>query len=114
MARYIFRDLVLDAAAWIETGEWTHNNGELARALRERPIAAAAAEELRCYRKKILERGAQLDELDPQRRHKLRIQAKKTRYARNSFAVHFPARNLRGSGGPSWRGWRSCRTRSAT
>jgi triphosphatase len=87
-----FRNLVLDAAAWIETGEWTHNNDELGRALRERPIAAAAAEVLRCYRKKILKRGAQLDELDPQRRHKLRIQAKKLRYASEFFGSAFPGK----------------------
>jgi CHAD domain-containing protein len=85
-----FRDLVLDTAAWIEAGEWTHNDDKLARALRERPIAASAAEELRRYRKKILNGGARLDELEPQRRHKLRIRAKKLRYASEFFAGAFP------------------------
>jgi CHAD domain-containing protein len=87
-----FRALVLDAAAWIESGEWTHNDDELARALRERPIAAAVTEELRRHRKKILTSGARLDELDPQRLHKLRIRAKKLRYASEFLAGAFPGR----------------------
>jgi inorganic triphosphatase YgiF len=91
-----FRGLVLDTAAWIESGEWTHNDDEPARALRARPIAAAATEELRRHRRKILTRGAKLEELDPQRRHKLRIRAKKLRYASEFFAGAFPGRK-------SWR-----------
>ena len=42
-----FRGLMLDAAAWIEVGDWTRNSDNLTRLLREQPIAAAAAEELR-------------------------------------------------------------------
>jgi CHAD domain-containing protein len=42
--------------------------------------------------KKILKRGRKLRELDPRRRHKLRIQVKKTRYAAEFFAGVFPSR----------------------
>jgi triphosphatase len=77
-----FRDLVLDTACWIEAGEWTRSTDDLTRSLREQPIVPAAADEMRRRWKKILKAGAQLDELDPQRRHKMRIQAKKLRYAR--------------------------------
>jgi CHAD domain-containing protein len=87
-----FRSLVLETAAWIESGEWMHNNDELARAMRERPIATAAAEGLSRHRKKILNGGAQLDELEPQRRHELRIRAKKLRYASEFFAGAFPGK----------------------
>jgi triphosphatase len=87
-----FRALVLDAAEWIESGDWTRNADALACALRERPIAAAAADELRRRRRKILQRGARLNEIDPQRRHKLRIQAKKLRYASEFFAGAFPGK----------------------
>jgi triphosphatase len=87
-----FRALVLAAAEWIESGDWTRNHDELARALRERPIAAVAADELRRRRKKILQSGARLNEIDPQRRHKLRIQAKKLRYASEFFAGAFPGK----------------------
>jgi inorganic triphosphatase YgiF len=87
-----FRGLMLDTAAWIEAGDWTRNVDDLARTLRERPIVAAAADELRQRWKKLLKRGAQLDDLDPQRRHKMRIQAKKLRYAAEFFAGAFPGK----------------------
>jgi CHAD domain-containing protein len=87
-----FRGLVLKIAAWIESGDWTRNANDLARMLREQPVAAAAAEELRRRRKSILKRGKRLDELDPQRRHRLRIQAKKLRYAAEFFAGAFPSK----------------------
>jgi CHAD domain-containing protein len=87
-----FRSLAFDTAAWIETGEWRHSKGEVAGALREGPIAAMAAEKLRRHRKKILNGGAHLDELEPRRRHELRIRAKKLRYASEFFAGAFPGR----------------------
>jgi inorganic triphosphatase YgiF len=82
-----FRALVLDGAAWIETGDWTHD--DLIRPLREEPIAVAAAEELKERWRKILKRGSRLDTLDSQQRHKLRIQTKKLRYASEFFAGAF-------------------------
>jgi triphosphatase len=85
-----FRSLVIDTAEWIETGDWNRNPDDLARALRERPIAAAAADQLQRRWKAILKRGKCLGELDSQRRHKLRIQAKKLRYAAEFFAGAFP------------------------
>ena len=87
-----FRTLVLDAAAWIEAGEWTRGDDEVLREARDRPIALAAAEELQRRWKKILKRGKKLDALDPMRRHKLRIQAKKLRYASEFFGTAFPGR----------------------
>src|ERR1700730_8642517 len=85
-----FRDLALDAAAWIETGDWTRNPNDAAGMLRQRAFAAVAAKQLGRQWKKILKRGKCLDTLDPQHRHKLRIQAKKLRYAAESFTPAFP------------------------
>jgi CHAD domain-containing protein len=85
-----FRRVALDTAAWIEAGEWMHNNDESACARRERPIATAAAEEMRRRRRRILNDAAHLDKLDAQRRHELRIRAKKLRYASEFFAGAFP------------------------
>src|SRR5262249_47745637 len=62
------------------------------RWLREQPIGVAAADELRRRWKKILKAGARFEELDPQRRHKIRIQAKKLRYASEFFAGAFPGK----------------------
>jgi triphosphatase len=87
-----FRQLVLDATAWIEVGDWTRKADDASLSLRERPVCEAAAAELRRRSKKIRKQGAELATLDPRRRHKLRINAKKLRYATEFFAVAFPGK----------------------
>ena len=84
-----FRKLVLDTAAWIESGDWISNPDISACRLREQLITVAAAKVLRRRWKKLLKRGRRLDELDAKRRHKLRIQGKKLRYAAEFFASAF-------------------------
>jgi CHAD domain-containing protein len=64
----------------------TTGRATLTPLLREQPIAPAAAEDLKRRWKKLLKTGAQLDALAAQRRHKMRIQAKKLRYAAEFFA----------------------------
>jgi triphosphatase len=87
-----FRTLVLDTAAWIEDGDWTRNADEPARAVRDQPIATAAAAEIERRRKKMVKRGTKLAELDQVRRHRIRIQAKKLRYASEFFSATFPGK----------------------
>jgi triphosphatase len=84
-----FRDLVLNIAAWVEVGDWTKNADELTAAMRQRPIVETATDELQRRRKKIHKRARHLRKLSPRRRHKLRIQAKKVRYASEFFASLF-------------------------
>jgi triphosphatase len=91
-----FRDLMIDTAAWIEAGDWSRNADERASALRTTSITMLAADELNQRRKKVLKSGARIKELDAQRRHKLRIQAKKLRYAAEFFAGAFPGRKAKG------------------
>ena len=87
-----FRDLALDTVAWIELGDWTRNLDDAARLLREQPVAAVAVEQLGRRWKKIAKRDKRLAEMDPQGRHKLRIRAKKLRYAAEFFATDFPGK----------------------
>ena len=87
-----FRNLVFDTAYWIEAGDWTRNPDDLTRLLREQPIVGAATDELRRRWRKLLKTGAQLRELDPERRHIMRIQAKKLRYASEFFTGAFPGK----------------------
>src|SRR6266446_4895796 len=86
-----FRSLVLDTACWIEAGDWTRNPDDLTRLVREQPIVGAAADELRRRWKKLLKAGAQLRELDPERRHRMRLQAKKLAQLRTRFQKLLPA-----------------------
>lgn len=87
-----FRLLVLGLAAWIEAGDWTRIDEEPARANRDLPIAIAAAAQMDHRRKKIVKRGNKLDHLDPTSLHRIRIQAKKLRYAGEFFGVTFPGK----------------------
>jgi triphosphatase len=87
-----FRTLLLDTAAWIEAGDGNSDADELAHALRDQPIAIVAAAEMERRRRKVLKRGAKLAELDSARRHGIRIQAKKLRYASEFFGSVFPGK----------------------
>ena len=87
-----FRDLVLNTAAWIEVGDWTRNADDLVRGLRQRSIVKTAADELQHRYKKVRKHGKNLRKLSPRRRHKLRLQTKKVRYAAEFFAAAFPGK----------------------
>lgn len=87
-----FRHLLLALAAWLEIGGWRRPHSELLRKRGDTPIAISAAEQLRRRSKKIRKRGRRLAKLDQHRRHKLRIQAKKLRYAAEFFATVFPGK----------------------
>jgi inorganic triphosphatase YgiF len=82
-----FRRLLIDLLVWIETGPWT--GAAQTASERRRPIRDFAAAELRQRRRKIARRGEALRELDDAHRHKLRIEAKKLRYAADVFAGLF-------------------------
>jgi CHAD domain-containing protein len=86
------RALVLDIAEWIEGGQWVRSADDSRRLLRDRPIAQAAFDELRRRRMGILKKGRHLGDLSTHRRHKLRIQTKKLRYAAEFFTEAFPGK----------------------
>jgi inorganic triphosphatase YgiF len=82
-----FRRLLVDLLVWIETGPWTAAEAHVRR--RGRPICRFAAKELGKRRRRIVTRGRRLRKLEPPARHKLRIEAKKLRYAADAFAGLF-------------------------
>ena len=84
-----FRAALLDLAEWTEIGPWTHENAER-EALRVRPAAEHARKALRRLRKQIRQQGSDLDELSVSHLHRLRIRAKRLRYATEFFAATFP------------------------
>ena len=84
-----FRDLALDVAAWLETGGWRQPRNRQARERGEAAIATVAAAQLSRRWKKLRQRGRQLAKLDAEARHKLRIQAKKLRYATEFYKTVF-------------------------
>jgi CHAD domain-containing protein len=74
-----FRDLLIEVTGWVDTGAWLSRppSAELARAF--------ADEALQKRRRKLLKAGKDLAALDDAGRHKVRIQAKKLRYAAEGF-----------------------------
>lgn len=74
-----FRDLMIEVTSWVDTGAWLSRppSGELARDF--------AHEVLQKRRRKVVKRGKDLAGLDDAGRHKVRIEAKKLRYAAEGF-----------------------------
>ncbi|WP_297515843.1 CHAD domain-containing protein [uncultured Caulobacter sp.] len=82
------RDLLLDAAAWLEAGAWT-TDPSLAPPRERR--ARAYAREVLDHRLAQMRKGAKrFDDLDAHGRHRLRLKGKILRYAVEDFAALFP------------------------
>lgn len=75
-----FLALTLDLAAWLDGGAWRDPAGPAAAPIRK--FARAGLERLR---RQIKRRGRGLKRLSPELRHKLRIRAKRLRYAVEFF-----------------------------
>ena len=84
-----FRELTLDVARWLEAGGWRAPPSRPARERWEEPIETVARAQLKRRRKKIRKRGRILEKLDAHARHKLRIEAKKLRYATEFYKTVF-------------------------
>jgi triphosphatase len=89
-----FRQLSLTLATWLEIGDWRHPRNDLLRERGDTPIAISAAAQLRRRSKKIRKRGRLLAKLDQHGRHRLRIRAKKLRYAAEFFETVFPGKKV--------------------
>jgi triphosphatase len=87
-----FRILTLEIAAWLEAGQWSNPQDDLVRDRGDIPIETSAARQLSRRFRKIRKKGKVLAQLNARDRHKLRIQAKKVRYASEFFATLFPSR----------------------
>lgn len=81
-----FRGLMLDLLIWAEDGAWRRPDDPDARERLDRPVEASAAKILRKRRRRVRKRGRDLDRLDAEARHRVRIEAKKLRYAAEFFS----------------------------
>lgn len=82
------RAVLLEAAAWLEAGDWA-TDPALAR-IRDASAKAYAAEVLDARRKAVKKRAKRFDELDAHARHRLRLKGKTLRYAAEDLAPLFP------------------------
>jgi triphosphatase len=88
-----FRVLMIELAAWIETGAWLTDVALAAP--REQPAEEFAAEALSRRWRKLRRRAADLEDGSDEARHAARIAAKKLRYAAETFASLFPPKPTR-------------------
>jgi triphosphatase len=82
------RDVLLEAAAWLETGDWSADP-HLA-ALRDSRADAFAARVLDHRLKQVKRRAKSFDDLDAEARHRLRLKGKTLRYAAEDLSPLFP------------------------
>jgi CHAD domain-containing protein len=81
---------VLDLAEWVESGPWAVDDDTKRKALRTRAVSEHAKRKLARLRKRIKSKGADLRHRSVRQRHRLRIRAKRLRYATEFFAATFP------------------------
>ena len=74
------RRLMLDLVGWVETGAWRESETA------QRPLAPFARARLDKRWRKVRKGGRDLQQLDPEPLHRLRIEVKKLRYAVEFFA----------------------------
>jgi len=82
-----FRELLINLLIWIETGPWTI--APKTERARKGKIERFARQALEKRRRKIVKQAKRFADLDVQARHKLRIEAKKLRYAADVFSHLF-------------------------
>lgn len=87
-----YRSLILDTLGWIVDGDWASSDAPRVRRQRERSVGDFAREELGRRAAKVGKRAKKIAKLDPRKRHKLRIAAKKVRYATEFFRSLFGRR----------------------
>ncbi|AYV45654.1 inorganic triphosphatase [Caulobacter flavus] len=83
-----FGPLALDVAAWLEAGDWLSDPERVED--RGTPARVFAAGRLKKLSKDVLARGEDLEALDHEERHALRIRGKGLRYAIDALAPLFP------------------------
>ncbi|MFC7399735.1 CHAD domain-containing protein [Chelatococcus sp. GCM10030263] len=86
-------EALAECRAWLLGGAWTFDPERAD--LRAEPVEAFAARVLRRWRRRIRRNGRHLAGMDGDTRHRLRIAAKKLRYAAELFAELFPGREAR-------------------
>ena len=82
-ARY--RRLMKDTSDWIENGPWSIKRGKQAAKERATPIAEYGAEKLTRRLEKLLRKSRKLQQMDAEKRHRLRLLNKKLSYSIEAF-----------------------------
>jgi len=85
---------ILASGAWLLAEDWLTHMDMALRAALLRPVTSFAREVLDNTSARMVKRGRQFDRLTPPKLHRLRIAAKKMRYATEFFAPLFDSRRV--------------------
>lgn len=89
LARDDWRRRILDVVAWVNAGPWLSPSDPAQAERLAMPVRDFAAATLERRFGQVRKRGKKLDEVDDERRHRLRIAAKKLRYGTEFFGSLF-------------------------
>jgi triphosphatase len=81
-----FRQFMQNLLAWIQAGRWCTSDEPERRNARDQNVEAFAARVLDRRRRKLKRHGRHLERHSPEERHRIRIEAKKLRYACEFFS----------------------------
>jgi triphosphatase len=81
-----FRQFMQNLVAWIQAGPWRTSDEPEKQTARNQNIEDFAACVLERRRRKLKQHGRHLERLSPEERHRIRIEAKKLRYASEFFS----------------------------
>ena len=86
--------LLLALGGWTQGARWRVSLGETERSMLAAPLAKFAAQMLALYHSKLKKRGKRLRGGTDEARHRVRIAAKKVRYASEFFESLYPAKQV--------------------
>lgn len=90
-----YASLVQAFSGWVQGANWRVSGTNARRGTLGKPIRRFARKTLMSDHERLVKRGRRLKGADAQTRHRLRIAAKKTRYAAEFFESLFRARRVR-------------------
>jgi inorganic triphosphatase YgiF len=82
--------LVIALTRWLEQAGWRSGMNDRQQSALDKSIVRFARKILCSRHERLIKRGKNLPDLDPERRHRARIAAKKLRYATEFFSSLFP------------------------
>lgn len=86
--------LQLQLAEWLAGRHWRDSLGDGEAGQLDAPVSKFAKAMLRHNERRLLKRGKRLDDNEPESRHRVRIAAKKARYASEFFASLYPKQRV--------------------
>jgi inorganic triphosphatase YgiF len=95
VASLAYTRLQLQLAEWLGGRQWRESLDDGASGRLDKPATTFARSMLKRSEKRLLKRGKALDDNEPESRHRVRIAAKKARYATEFFASLYPKQHVR-------------------